>query len=119
MNKNFKDSFIAKGIAEFIVFFLATLGFSDFALNTLVFKKTGWVDDKRLVSTMITCYLLPGIIIAFIYLTGETAFEYKTLISTAVVAMIGIYFGSGKMLSLDGSRLRRIVGYAMIFAMIA
>ena len=65
MEKKKTDSFIVKGIAEFCVFFLATLGFSDFALNTLVFKKAGWVDDKRLTSTMITCYLVPGIIIAF------------------------------------------------------
>lgn len=119
MEKKKTDSFIVKGIAEFCVYFLATLGFSDFALNTLVFKKAGWVDDKRLTSTMITCYLVPGIIIAFVYLTGETAFDLKTLFPCVAFAVAGMFFGSGKMLQLDGAKLRRIVGYAMIFAMIA
>lgn len=115
MNKDF----LKKGICEFIVFFLATLGFSDFTLNTALFKKTGWVKDEFIPGTIICSYIVPGTIIAFVYLSGETTFEIKTLVICVLVYMVGIFLGSGKMLTMDGNRIRKFIGYAMIFSMFA
>ena len=75
---------------EFIVFFLCTIGVSDFLLNTLVIKKLRLADDKSLPSCLIASTIVPGALIAFSYLRAENAadtlYENVELINEEITA---------------------------------
>ena len=106
-------------IFEAIVFFCSTFGFSDYILNTIFFKKTGWVDDLNIPGSLVTAYLFPGIVNAAIYLSGGIEYDLKTLVICVIVEMLGSIVGSHLVLNLDVSKLKKLIGYAMIFSMFA
>ena len=85
-----RGAFWQLSICEAVVFFFMTMGFPDFVLNTLAFRKCGWVDDKRLPGTLVVCSVLPGAIIAFVYLWGKDAIDMTTML----LCMAAIAFGS-------------------------
>ena len=112
--KDSKANFIAKALAEVFVYFLATLGISDMILNTAIIKKMRWVEDEILPSTLLMCYLAPGLIIAGAYLVGNRNADYITLLVYIVSIMAGSYYGSGKVIKMDGASVRKFMGWAMI-----
>ncbi len=114
-----KISFVPLALTELIVYFLATLGFSNYVLNTAVFKKTGWVEDALIPGTMTTGYIVPGSIIAAVYVAGGRQFDAVTLAVSIVSVMAGSFFGAKAMLSVDTAVIRKVIGVAMIASMAA
>lgn len=111
--------FIPAAFSQVCVYFIATLGFSNYVLNTALFKKTGWVPDELIPGTMTTGYILPGSIIAVTYISGGREFELKTLLVCIASVMLGSFFGARAMLSVDVLVIRKVIGVAMIASMAA
>ncbi len=117
--KQEKGNFAVASLVEGIIFFCASFGFSDFILNTLFFKKTKLVDDAIIPGTLVTTYMIPGYFIAITYLTGKIDFDWLTLALCVIVNAAGGLIGSRLALKYDAAKIKKIIGYAMIFSMIA
>ena len=65
---------------EGVVYFCATLGISDFLLNTLVFRHLRLGEDRKLPGTLCAACLVPGAVIACFLLQAENPVELRTLI---------------------------------------
>ena len=50
--------------SEVLIYIAASIGISDFLLNTLMIKGGRLADDKKLPGTLVTCGVLPGAVIA-------------------------------------------------------
>ena len=107
------------GVLEFIVFFLCTVGVSDFLLNTLIVRKLRLSDDKGLPSCLIASTLVPGAILSFSYLQAENSADSLTLILFMLCLAVGAFFGGKVINRLDGETIKKIMGIALLFSMAA
>jgi len=114
-----KGNFLLVSIAEAFVFFCASFGFSDFVLNTAIFKKSGWVDDARLPGSLITAYIVPGFFIALTYVTGGIEVDFKCMAICVAVELLGSIIGSRVAVKINADVIKKIIGFAMIFSMLA
>lgn len=117
--KTENGNLVAIAITEFFVYFCSAFGFSDYVFNTAIYKKTGWVEDSLIPGTLVTAYSIPGIFIAIAYFSNGLQCELLTLILCVVTFTAGAIIGSHVATNLDVSKLKRVIGYAMIFSMIA
>ena len=106
-------------VLEFFVFFLCTIGVSDFLLNTLIVKKFRLADDKSLPSCLIASTIVPGALIAFSYLRSGNAADALTLILFMACLAAGAFFGGRAVSRMDGATIKRIMGFALLFSMAA
>ena len=104
-------------VLEGLVYFCATLGISDFLLNTLVFRHLHLGDDKKLPGTLCAACLVPGAVIACFLLQSENPVELRTLIPCAAAITAGSVAGSRFIGSLDGRVIKKALGYALIASM--
>ena len=104
-------------ILEGLVYFCATMGISDFLLNTLVFRHLHLGDDRKLPGTLCAACLVPGAVIACFLLQAENPVELRTLIPCAAAITAGSVFGSRFVGSLDGKVIKKALGYALIASM--
>ncbi len=117
--KNENGNLIIIAITEFIVYFCSSFGFSDYVFNTAIYKKTGWVEDGLIPGTLVTAYSIPGIFIAIAYFSNGLQCDLLTLILIVIVFTIGAIIGSRMAATIDVTKLKKVIGYAMIFSMIA
>lgn len=106
-------------IGEAAVYFCATLGISDFLLNTLFIRSKRLLEDKKLPGTLVACSLTPGAVIAFSFLQVDNPVALSTLIPCAAAISLGSATGAKIVGGMDGARIRRILGIALIGALIA
>ena len=114
-----KGSLAALCLLEAGVYFLATLGMSDFLPNAIAMKRLKLTEDKNIPGTLIAAALVPGAVIAFFLLQVENTVELKTLIPCCVAITAGAALGSKLVGKIDGGRIKKIMGIAMIFSMAA
>ncbi len=100
------------------IFFLASMGFPDFVLGTLLYRKTGIVDDEMLPGTLVAATIVPGALIAAIYLSGAAA-ELPTVLLCTAVEAVGSVAGSRAVRRLGGGKMRRMLGVLMLVAVAA
>ena len=106
-------------ITEAIVYFLATMGISDFLMNTIVFNRCKSGDTAQLPGTVNLCAIVPGTVIAFTYLQTAEAIETATLIICTACMLAGTVFSAIFLTGIDGKKLKKIIGTALIFSMCA
>lgn len=101
------------GLASPVIFFFATMGVSDFVMNTLFLRRFRLVDDKRLPGTLLSSATLPLGVAAVIYaLSAEVNF---TLLLLCIVCQgAGNFLGARLVAGFDGRRIKRLVGAAML-----
>ena len=104
---------------EMLVYFCATLGISDFLLNTLIFRHLRLADDKKLPGTLCASCLMPGAVIACFLLQADNPVELRTLIPCSVAITVGSLTGSRFVSGLDGQKVKKALGYALIASMAA
>ena len=104
-------------ILEGVVYFFATLGISDFLLNTLVFRHLHLGDDKKLPGTLCAACLVPGAVIACFLLQADNPVELHTLIPCAAAITVGSVLGSRFVGNLEGKVIKKALGYALIASM--
>ena len=114
-----KGNLALLGAMEAAIYFCATLGISDFLLNTLLFRRLRLAGDEKLPGTLVTCGLTPGAVMAFSYLRSEEPVELLTLVPCAAAIMLGCVCGARIVGGLDGAKIRRIMGFALIGSMCA
>ena len=117
--KNEKGNLLFLGLAEAIIYFFGTIGMSDFTLNTLVIRQQKLMDDKTLPGTLITAALVPGSVIAFFLLQVENNVDLVTLLPCCVAITTGSVLGSRLVGKIEGRKIRKLMGFAMIFSMAA
>ena len=107
------------GVLEFFIFFLCTIGVSDFLLNTLMIKKLKLSDDKGIPSCLIASTLVPGAFISFSYLQAENSADALTLLLFMLCLAAGAIFGGRAVNRMNGAAIRKIMGFALLFSMAA
>ena len=106
-------------LAEVLIYFCATLGISDFLLNTLTLRGLHLAEDKKIPGTLIAAGLTPGAVIAFSLLQVENPVDLLTLLLCAASITLGGALGSRIVGRIDGSKIKRVMGIALIASMIA
>ena len=104
-------------ILEIFIYFCATLGISDYLLNTLVFRHLHLGSDKKLPGTLCASCLVPGAVIACFLLQAENPVELRTLIPCAAAITVGALSGSRFVGNLEGEVIKKALGYALIVSM--
>ena len=107
------------GVCEFFIFFLCTVGVSDFLLNTLLIKKFRLSDDKGIPSCLIASTLVPGAFLSFSYLQAENSADALTLVLFMLCLAAGAVFGGRAVSRMNGAAIRKIMGIALLFSMAA
>ena len=112
---NLKLLFLLEGA----VFFLCTLGISDFLLNTLIVKKLKLSEDRYLPSCLLASTIVPGSIIAFSYLKSDNIIDSLTLTVYIVCLAIGSFLGSKVVSKMNNATIKKVLGICLILSMIA
>ena len=105
-------------VCEFVVYFFATLGISDFLLNTICFQRICRGEEKKLPGTLVAGCLFPCVVIAYVLLQTEAPVSRITLCPCAAGVMLGAMNGSRLVGRLDGEKIRKFLGYALIACMV-
>lgn len=117
--KDEKGSLTILLVLEFVIYFLCTLGVSDFLLNTLAVKKFKLADDKALPSCLIASTIVPGAFIAFSFLKAENSVEWLTLVLWMLCLAVGGIFGAKAVDKMDGAVIKKVMGIALICSLVA
>ncbi len=113
-----KGSFRMLAPLEFAVFVCASVGVSDYLLNTLIARHFRLTEDEELPGTLISCCLLPGTIIAFSLMRADNPVDMKTLVICSICVVIGSLVGSHLVMQMDGRLIRRIMCAALIVSLV-
>ena len=107
------------GVLEFVIFFVCTIGVSDFLLNTLAVKKLKLANDRSLPACLIASTIVPGSLIAFSYLKAENSVDALTLIIFMACLACDALAGGRAVSRMDGGTIKRIMGIALLVSMAA
>ena len=114
-----RGNFLYLFLLEIPICFLATLGISDYLMNTLLIRHFRLTSSKKLPGTLVLAGLLPATVIAFFLLRVEHPVALSTLLPCAVSIVCGALFGSRIVRGLDGVRIRQVMVIALIGSLIA
>ena len=112
-------SFPRLGLWEVLFYFCASIGISDYLLNTLLLRTKHLTEDRNLPGTLVTAGLVPGAVIAFSYLRVEDPVALKTLLPCIAGIVSGSALGARLVGGLEGARIRRIMGLALTGSLVA
>lgn len=101
----------------FVIYFLQALGFPDYALGTVCYRKMKLVDDRRLPGTLVTATIMPGALTAITFLRSGSADVSTTLLCVAVEAA-GSILGARLVQRMSGDQIRKALGVLMAAAVI-
>ncbi|MCF0150361.1 MAG: hypothetical protein HUJ80_03015 [Firmicutes bacterium] len=104
-------------ITEGIVYFIATMGISDFLMNTIMFNRYKSEDTSRLPGTLMLSAMVPGSFMAYTYLKGSQPLQAVTLLTCTFGMLAGALIGGKLVENLDGAKIKKILGIALIFSM--
>lgn len=110
-----KASTLALPFSSAIIFFLSTVGISDFAISTSLYPKLNWTSVKKLPGTLNTQCTIPVAVMALAYITSIEV-SVTTLIVCIVSQMVGSYFGAKFAVKLPADKLKVSIGIGMIVA---
>jgi len=124
LNYRSKDKVVAERgnlpvlfLSEIAIYICASMGFSNYILNTLLFKHAVNGDDKLLPGTLVAGCVTPGAIIAFSLLRADVnPIDTKLLIVCAVSVIAGSLVGSRLVGVFDNKRIRKVMLAALIFS---
>ncbi|MBR0165120.1 MAG: sulfite exporter TauE/SafE family protein [Lachnospiraceae bacterium] len=101
-------------VTEVVLYFLATLGISDYLMNTLLIKRFDLTDDKKLPGTLVVTGLVPSAVIASFLLRAEQTVEPRTLLPCLLSMLLGSVSGVRLVQGMDGARIKKVMGFALI-----
>lgn len=100
---------------SFVIFFFNAFGISDFAVSTVVYTKTNWVDTRQLPGTLNTQALLALSVMAISYIITLRV-ELITLVPFMLCHMLGGYLGPRKSVRLKISLLKYLISASLTMA---
>ncbi|MGT2888647.1 sulfite exporter TauE/SafE family protein [Streptococcus didelphis] len=108
-------STVALPFSSALIFFLSTIGISDFAISTSLYPKLNWVSVKKLPGTLNTQCTIPLAVMALAYIT-KIEVSFVTLLVCIISQVIGSYYGARIAVKLPANKLRLSIGIGMILA---
>ena len=108
---------LTMAITEAVVYFIATMGISDFLMNTIMFNRYKSDDASKIPGTVNLCAVVPGTVIAFTYLKTAEPIETATLLICTACMLAGTVFAAIFLTNINGKTIKKIIGTALIFSM--
>ena len=99
---------------EAAIYFAATLGISDFLLNTLLLRRLRLTEDRKLPGSLVAAGLTPGAVIACILLQADHPAELLTVVLCSAGMAAGAFLGARLVGKLNGALIRKIMVVALI-----
>ena len=93
--------------SEFLVYVLATIGISDFVMNTIVIKKFRLADAESVPDTLITSGIVPGSVLAVVYLMKAGYVDPVMIIIMMAGLMISSYLGALAVGHMEGKFIKK------------
>ncbi|EIQ82292.1 UNVERIFIED_CONTAM: sulfite exporter TauE/SafE family protein [Streptococcus canis] len=100
-----------------IIFFLSTIGISDFAISTSLYPKLNWTSVKKLPGTLNAQCTIPVAVMALAYIQSIKV-GVLTLAVCIICQVIGSYFGAKFAIKLPAEKIKYYIGVGMIIAAI-
>ena len=94
---------------EAVIYFLCTIGVSDFLLNTILCRRLHLVEPEAQPDCNICATIVPSGIIAFLYLRNADAMDGRLLAVFIICMVIGSLIGSRAVGRMEGERIRRFM----------
>ena len=92
---------------ESVIYFLCTIGVSDFLLNTILCRRMHLAEPEAQPDCNICATIVPSGVIAFLYLRHADAVDGRLLAVFIVCMVIGSLIGSRAVGRMEGERIRR------------
>ena len=118
---NFKETMQENGkiwfyaVLGFVSEFLSTMGISDYAINTVVYRATKTVDDKLIPPTLNTEATIPCMFMALAYITTVEC-DFTTLIVLIIAQTVGSYLSPKMVTKLPADVIRWFMGIGLAVA---
>lgn len=90
-----------------VIYFLCTIGVSDFLLNTILCRRMRLAPTEAQPDCNITATIVPSGIIAFLYLRHAEAVDARLLLVFIVFMVCGSLIGSRAVGRMEGEKIRR------------
>lgn len=101
-------------IIGFVTDFFDTLGVSSFALTTLLFKATNYLDnDRQLPGTLNVAHTIPTIFEAFLFIQAVEV-EPVTMFSLIAAAVLGSILGALIITKFSEKKIQTTMGYCLL-----
>lgn len=102
-------------ISSPIIFFFSSLGVSDFAISTILYRKKKILPDKLLPGTLNTQCVLPVAAMALAFISVIEV-DILTLSTCIIAQIIGAFFGPRFVVKLSSRTIRIFMGIGLIAA---
>ena len=110
-----KGSNLFYSVLGFFSMIGATFGLSDYAINTVVYRKTGYVEDRLIPPTLNTECTIPLAFMALIYITSIEC-DVLTLVALIAAQTIGSVLSPRIVAKLPASTIRWAMGVGLSLA---
>ncbi|KRO17129.1 hypothetical protein IV56_GL000453 [Lacticaseibacillus saniviri JCM 17471 = DSM 24301] len=96
-----------------LIFFLSTLGASDFALSSAIYTRLGWTTVRKLPGTVNAQCILPLAVMTVAYLS-RVQVSWWLLVMCIIAQVIGAYIGPRLVMRLPDRMIRLSVGVGLL-----
>lgn len=104
---------------EAVIYFLCTIGVSDFLLNTILCRRMHLAEPEAQPDCNICATIVPSGIIAFLYLRDADAVDGKILAVFIACMVVGSLTGSRAVGRMEGERIRRAMVIFLIVTLLS
>jgi len=108
-----KGNALAICAATACIQFLATFGISDFSVSIPIYRGAKWVEDQRLPGTLLNAAVVPGAVIAMLYISG-TVVETATLLVCIIAQSLGAAIGGRVVSNMKGENIKKAMAIALL-----
>lgn len=106
---------LAMAISSFVIFFLSTFGVSDFAIGTVLYRRLGWVEDRKLPGTLNTECVIPVAVMALAYISAIDV-DLLTLVLCIVAQVLGAYIGPRFVVRMNVGLIKKFIALGLLIA---
>lgn len=106
---------IGVALSGMLIFFLSTLGVSDFAVSTAIYTPTKWVSVKRLPGTLNVQGVVPFVLMAVGFI-GVVKVDPVTLLALVVAQVVGAVLSPRFVVKLPERTIKRWIACGLIIA---
>ena len=104
--------------AEFLVYVLATVGISDFVMNTIVIKKFRLAEADSIPDTLITSGIVPGSTLGVVYLMKAGYVDPVMIVIIMAGLMISSYVGALAVGRMKGGSIKKAMVTMLVILLV-